>query len=240
MQYYSRIKGIKETEEGTDLIIHIPDYHIEQKIRREQSFDAEIRINDPRGITAEQRKKIYATIRDIALYTGYLPEDKHLPVDKHIEGLPDISLKGFLKDDYCGEAGVEYFSLSDCSLDTAREFINYLIEFILKNDIPLSNIGLDRTDDISSYLYYCIKYRKCCITGKPADIHHVEGSRIGMGGNRKTTSNEGRELMALNRDWHSRVHIEGEEAIFKAYKIYGITLDKRTLAELEITEADIT
>lgn len=224
MQYYSRIKGIKETEEGTDLIIHIPDYHIEQKIRREQSFDSEIRINDPRGITADQRKKIFATIRDIALYTGDIPEQ----------------MKEFLKFDYCGEVGEEYFSLSDCSLDTAREFINYLIEFILRNDIPLSSIALERTDDISSYLYYCIKYKKCCITGKPAEIHHVEGSRIGMGGNRKTASNVGRELMALNRDWHTRVHAEGEEAIFKAYKIYGITLDRRTLAELEITEADIS
>ena len=34
MRYYSIIKGVKETEEGTDLIIHIPDKKLQKKIMK--------------------------------------------------------------------------------------------------------------------------------------------------------------------------------------------------------------
>ena len=224
MQYFSKIKAVKETDEGTDLIIHIPGEHIKNKAMK-YSNDAEIRLNDNRTITPEQRKKIYATIKDISLYTGDEPE----------------YLKEFLKFDYCGESGEEYFSLSNCSIGTAKDFITHIIDFVLKYNIPLSDIGVNRTDDIDKYLYGCIKYRRCAITGRAgADIHHCEGSRIGMGGNRKKISNKGRKLIALSRVWHNKVHQEGEEEIFKLYKIYGITLNDVALKELRLSEADIS
>lgn len=222
--YFVKIKGIKETEEGTDLLIHVPGEFLKSDILRFKTNNAEIRIDDPRYITAEQRKKIYATIKDISSFTGDDPE----------------YLKQFLKFEFCGETGERYFSLSNCRIGTARDFINHIIEFILMHNIPLSEPGATRTDDIDKYLYYCLKHRKCAITGKPgADIHHVEGSRVGMGGNRKKISNAGRELIALSRDWHSRVHQEGEEEIFKLYKIYGIELDRETLIEFNISKEDI-
>lgn len=57
MNYYSRIKGVKETEKGTDIIIHIPDQLLQNKILREKIVDAEIRIVDERTISAVQRKR---------------------------------------------------------------------------------------------------------------------------------------------------------------------------------------
>lgn len=225
MNYYSRIKGVKETEKGTDIIIHIPDQLLQNKILREKIVDAEIRIVDERNISAVQRKKIYATIKDISLFTGDDPE----------------YLKEFLKFDYCGESGEEYFSLSNCSIDTAKEFINHLIEFILRENIPLSDVAINRTDDIDKYLYHCIKYRRCALTGQAnADIHHVTGSRIGMGRSRVTINHVGLEIMALNREWHNKVHQEGEIDIFAAYKVYGIKVDAATLNELGIKAEDIS
>lgn len=225
MNYYSRIKGVKETEKGTNIIVHIPDQLLQNKILREKIVDAEIRIVDERTISAAQRKKIYATIKDISLFTGDDPE----------------YLKEFLKFDYCGESGEEYFSLSNCSIDIAREFIEHLIDFVLKHNIPLSDLALNRTDSIDRYLYGCIKYRRCCITGKAgADIHHCEGSKVGMGGNRKKISNRGRKLIALSREWHNKVEAHGDQEIFKKYKIYGITLDDVALRELGLSEKDIT
>ena len=225
MNYFSIIKGTKETEEGTDLLIHIPDELLRDRIIKYKAYNAEIRIDDGRVISNEQRKKIYATIKDISLFTGDDPE----------------YLKEFLKFDYCGESGEKYFSLSDCSMDTAREFINHLIEFILRENIPLSDLAINRTDDIDKYLYYCLKFRRCSITGKAnADLHHCEGYRVGMGGDRKKVNHSGRELIALSREWHSRVHQEGEEEIFKAYKIYGIVISDTTLRELGLRVEDIT
>ena len=37
----------------------------------------------------------------------------------------------------------QLFSLSSCDMSTAREFITYLIDFIVKNDIP-TRVPLDR------------------------------------------------------------------------------------------------
>lgn len=230
MQYFSKITGIRETDHGTDLIIRIPGENVGRKISKYKiqgidGIDAELRINDGRVITVDQRKKIYATIRDISSFTGDDPE----------------YLKEYLKYDYCAATGEEPFSLSNCSITTARNFISHIIDFILKWDIPLTEIALNRTEDIDRYLYGCIKYRKCCITGKPgADIHHCEGSRVGMGRNRKKINHKGLELMALSRDWHNKVHQEGEKDIFEKYKIYGIVIDNETLKGLGLTYGDIS
>ena len=225
MNYYSRIKGVKETEKGTDIIIHIPGEAIKDKILRQKTFDAEIRINDGRTISNEQRKKIFALTKDITDYTGDAPE----------------YLKEWLKYDYCSQSGEDYFSLSNCSIDTARNFITHIIDFVLRENIPLSDLGLNRTEEIDKYLYACIKYRRCVLTGQAnADIHHVTGSRVGMGRNRVTINHAGLELMALNRKWHNKVHQEGEIDIFAAYKIYGIKVDAATLNELGIKAEDIS
>lgn len=225
MNHFARIKGVKDSENGTDIIIHIPDKQLSEEIIRKRIKEAEVRLDDGRTISNEQRKKIYATIKDIADWYCDLPE----------------YMKEDLKYGYCISTGEEYFSFSSCSMDTAREFINYMMDLALKYGIPLKDLGVNRTDDMNRYLFCCLKYRKCAITGNPnADIHHVEGSRIGMGNNRKKVSHVGRELIALSREWHKRVHDEGEEEIFKDYKIYGIALDAQTLVDLKISNEDIT
>lgn len=227
MQYFSEIRGIKETDKGTDLLLHIPGEMVQGRIikyRNNNKINSEIRIDDGRSITPDQRKKIFATIKDISLYTGDHPED----------------LRAFLLYDYCIENGIVPFSLRDCSIGQAREYITFIIDFILKHNIPLSDLAINRTDDIDKYLYGCLKYRRCCITGKAsADIHHVEGSRVGMGRDRTKINHRGLELMALCREWHTKVHQQGEEEIFKNYKIYGISIDEKTMDLLGLSYDDI-
>ena len=92
--------------------------------------------------------------------------------------------------------------------------------------------GLDRTDDIGKYLWLCIKFRKCCITGWKGDLHHCTGSRIGMGSNRNKVSHSGREFICLSRQYHNELHVIGEVRFFKKYKVYGIKIDNETLKEL--------
>lgn len=227
MQYFSQITGIRETEKGTDLMLHIPGEKVQGKIikyRNNNKINAELKIDDGRTITADQRRKIFATIKDIGMYTGDHPED----------------IRGFLLYDYCIETGEIPFSLSSCSITQAREYITFIIDFILKHNIPLSDAALNRTDDIDRYLYGCIKYRRCAITGQAgAEIHHVTGSRVGMGRNRVKINHSGLEIMALSRKWHDKVHYEGEVDIFNLYKIYGIKVDAATLNSLGIKAEDI-
>lgn len=132
------IKKYREDKNGTDLMIYVPDMQLGDMLRKKRIQNAEIRFDDGRHISAEQRKKAYATIRDIADYTGYLPEE----------------MKQILKYQHMIRTGDAYFSLSNCSMDTAREFINTILEFALEEGIPLSENAIERTDDIGKYLYY--------------------------------------------------------------------------------------
>ena len=223
MYLLSRIKAIKETESGTELIIAVAD-KIKEKVLRQKITDAEIRLDDGRLISADQRKKLYATLRDIAEWQGDVPE----------------YTKELLKFMYCGETGEEYFSLSTCTMETARDFISFVLDFALEHGVHLSDLAINRTDDINKYLFSCIKYRVCAITGVPnADIHHVTGSRVGMGRDRSKVDHGKLEIIALSRPFHNLVHSEGEKEIFEKHKVYGIKVDHETLKSLGLNASTI-
>ena len=75
MYEYAGITGYKPDRDGTHLKIFIPDRHLEEAIVKKRIKDCMIWLDDGRHISAEQRKKAYATIRDIADFTGYAPEE---------------------------------------------------------------------------------------------------------------------------------------------------------------------
>lgn len=168
-----------------------------------------IRYDDGRKIRAEQRKKAYAIMADIADFTGYAPEQ----------------MKALLKYYYIERYGGEYFSLSDCTVSVARDFISYLIDFCFEQNIGTRDTLLNQSDDISRYLYSCLANRKCAVCNKKGEIHHCEGSRVGMGFNRNKIENEGRYAISLCRKCHSQAHND-EHGFFDKYKIYGIKLDR--------------
>ena len=206
MNVFVEIDKYKESQNGTELIITIPGKHIGRYICRKHIKSAEMRIDDGRHISAEQRKKVYATISDIADYTGYLPEEQ----------------KEWLKYLHIINTGCDYFSLSDCTMDTAREFINTILEYALENGIPLSEEAINRTDDIGRYLYFCIKNKKCAICGKDGEIHHEDA--IGMGNNRNTVDDSGYKKICLCRFHHTQAHQLGVIRFTEMYKVYGIVV----------------
>ena len=178
----------------------------------------EVRFDDGRTISAEQRKKAYAIIGDIAEWSGHTP--------------PEFE-KDLLKNDFIKTFGIEYFSLSNCTMTTAREFINFLIDFCFENNISTCDTMLNRTDDIKYYLYSCIANRKCCICNEKAEIHHCEGSKVGMGFNRNEISNLGRSAIALCRKHHNQAH-SSEKEFFEKYHVYGIKLDEYLLKKVKL------
>ena len=66
----------KETENGTEMLITIPGKKIGEILTDKCIKKAEMRFDDGRTISIEQRKKAYATIRDISEHTGYTPEEQ--------------------------------------------------------------------------------------------------------------------------------------------------------------------
>ena len=208
MYEHAVLEKYRIDQDGTSLQIKIPGVDLGQYITEKKARYAEIRIDDGRTITSLQRRKAYATIRDISSWTGYLPEEQ----------------KEWLKYLYIERTGNPYFSLSDCSMDTAREFINVILDYALEEGIPLSERGIERTDDIGRYLYSCIKNKRCAVCGRPGEIHHVDA--IGAGRDRKYVDDSGYRKICLCREHHTVAHQRGMKAFEQMYHVYGIVVQE--------------
>lgn len=184
----------------------------------------EVRLDDGRRITSDQRRKIYATMRDIAEWSGDMPD----------------SIKAFFKWSFCGDNEHEDFSLSDVDRETASEFLGYLIDFCIQNGVPCSDPLWDRCEDIERYMYACVMNRRCCITGKQnAQIHHVD--RIGMGRNRNEICQVGMRVVPLSADIHTMIHFTGGEAEFyEKYHIVPIALTEKMCQHLNLGKIPVT
>lgn len=173
-----------------------------------QMGSCEIRLDDNRLISAEQRKKIYATFKDISIYTGYSPDET----------------KEIMKYCYIEKTGNEYFSLSNTDMTTARVFLEYLIEFCIEWSIPCKESLLNRCPDIGEYLYVCIIHRKCAVCGAKADIHETE--RVGIGRNRLKINHLNQAVQPLCRKHHSECHYIGQKSFDEKYHLEFIKLDE--------------
>lgn len=156
---------IEKLEDGK--LVLKPDTDISRFVEQKRPRRVEVRLDDGRTISVDQRRKIFAIIRDISLWSGHEPEE----------------LRQYLEWDFCSRAMREWFSLSDCDMTTAREFITYLISFCFHWGVPTKDSLLTQTDDIGKYLYLCLENRRCAICNRPAEVHHVD--RIGMGMDRE-------------------------------------------------------
>lgn len=192
--------------DGTHLLLK-PTEPLNREILQKQSNVIEIRLTDGREISAEQRKKVYALLRDISEWSGYTPDET----------------KQLMKYAYIIATGEPEFSLSDTDMTTAKEFITLLIEFCFDNNVPTKDTLLYQTDDIGKYLYMCLEHRKCAICNKRAEVHHVD--RVGMGRNREHIVHVGMRAITLCTEHHGEAHTD-EKGLFEHYYIYGIRLDE--------------
>ena len=211
-------------KDGTAIIrAQIPN--IEQALRR-GFLKVEIILWDGRRISPEQRRKCYALLGEIAEYTDGIRTAETVDEQKRL-----LKMEFMLKRMEATERRM--FSLSDCDMSTAREFITYLIDFIIANDIPTRVPLIDNCDDIAAYMYTCTMHRKCAVCGRPADIHHCEGSRIGAGVDRKKAHQLGREVLPLCRVHHTELHAMPESEFIAKYHLEKVKLDEALCKRLK-------
>ncbi len=193
------------------LMVFVPYGDLEKIIKRRYD-EVQVGLPDGRRISPEQRRKAYALMREIGEFYGYEQSE-----------IKDVMKHDFMAN-HLKQLQRELFSLSDCDVTTAKEFISYLIDFILRNDIPTHVPLASLADDIDRYMYSCLMRRKCCICGQKADIHHW--TRIGMGANRKTVIHEGMPLEPLCRGHHTECHTMAQEEFDERYHIKPIKATK--------------
>ena len=168
---------------------------------------------DSRPLSDKQRRMCYSLLRAISDETGMgLDPTKNY-----------MKLK-FLAEDL-EETADKIFSLSNAPMSLVCAFQKFLIHFVLDWDIPCSFSLLEYADDVQDYIYHCLVTKKCCICGRPTDLHHIE--RVGMGRSRVEIIHEGMEALPLCREHHQEAHTMPDEEFFGRYHIPGgIVLDK--------------
>lgn len=199
---------------GAWLKCHIPNELIDERFVA-NVMHGEIRVDDGRRISSDQRKKIYALCRDVSDYTGH-----------DVEDLKENILKaGFMiKEDR------DYFSLSDVDMTTARYFIEYILEFCFEWDVPLSDKTVVLAKEVNNYLYLCLRHRRCAVCGRYADVHHVDA--VGSGRNRNKVDHTKLRMIALCREHHQETHTIGWLTFRSKYHVQGILFNEKSLKEL--------
>lgn len=173
---------------------------------------------DSRPLSDRQRKMCYALLREISDYTG---QDVHSAKEY-------LKLR-FLADDF-GETADRIFSLSNAPMSLVCAFQRYLVRFIVEYDIPCRVSLLEYVDDVADYIYACLIAKKCCITGRPAELHHID--RVGMGRDRTDIIHEGMEVLPLCREMHQEAYTMSDREFFDKYHLPGGVVMDKTLCRI--------
>lgn len=212
MAVIDRVKGkITNYDERRGIVtIEAPYTDFARMCRREYK-EVEITMLDSRPLSEKQRKSCYAMLREIAVWSGYEPDE--------IKDMMKYNFIGSLVED------MRQFSLSDAPMSLVAAFQSFLARFIVAHDVPTRRPMLEYVDDIDDYVFACLTQKKCCICGKKADLHHVDS--VGMGRDRTEIVHEGMKVLPLCREHHTEIHTIGRDSFLKKYHLNdGIEADK--------------
>ena len=205
-----------ETEKCAWFKVHVPGWFAPKQLIK-KFMSGVMKLDDGVAISAKQRKLVYALFKDISLYTGY-------EVDE---------LKELLKIEFMVDRDRDYFSLSNVDMNIAREFIEYILEFMFLWDVPINPKVVVLAREVNNFLYLCLVHRKCAVCGCKADIHHHE-NLVGMGMDRARHNHEDSKYIALCRVHHNECHNLGHKTFENKYKLTAIKLNERAIKELRI------
>ena len=169
--------------------------------------EVRIELLDSRPASNQQKAKAHILMKEIAEFVG---ESK---------GKMELVLKRLFNQEVRESLVKDDFSLATIDMTTAKEFITFLVDFCIEFEVPLSRPLYELCEDIEHYIYQCLKHKTCLVCGKHSDLHHCEGSTVGMGGNRKTMVHEGLEVMPLCREHHDECHNIGQSTFNEKYHL---------------------
>ncbi|WIF95046.1 putative HNHc nuclease [Caminicella sporogenes] len=195
------ILGIPE-EEQLKVLQHLPNF-VDKPLEVDIRIDAKEYQEELKQISDEQRKKVYALIKDIADSIGDTVDN----------------MKYNLKIAFIQQSEYNDFSLSNCSKELATDFIEFLLNFAFENGVRLKEHPRNSFDNIERYFAITVKNRICAVCGKRGDIHHIDA--IGMGNNRNKVDDSLHRKICLCRSHHTEAHQIGWPKFIKKYHLGG-------------------
>lgn len=177
------------------------------------SDDVRVIWQDSRSITAEQRRKAWALMTEIAVYQGDGKDDVYREQSAAFSLKNMETMQGRL------------FHLSAATVSEARAFITLLIEIIIEYGIPTKEPLYGLCDDLERYTYACLINKKCAVCGRKTELHHVD--HVGMGYNRREINHIGMRCLPLCREHHMEAHNIGQTAFDAKYHLEPIAIDEK-------------
>lgn len=199
---------VREQKDGFVVFVPSRDYNPGRNKRQ-----VLVEVEDGRCITSAQRRKIFVLLTFISEWSGYTP----------LEVMKELMKCLFQGTGYGLKA--ELFSLSVCSLETARLFITFLIDFIVANGIKTDEPLWELTEDIPRYVWACLMNKRCAVCGRKAELHHVDA--VGAGRNRKEICHIGMRCLPLCREHHTEIHQAGTKDFCKWYILEPVRIDEK-------------
>ena len=199
-----RIINYKKTKEGKyNIVVSDANLSNDAILKLESGFPVNVNVEivDENKITLKQRKKIFALLNDICLFTGQPQEDLRQQFQFYLE-----MIKGY-----------ERISLTNTTRHIASELIDIIMAWVFQNDIPLNYKTSDLMKQDQTFLYLATVHRKCVICGRRGELAHHKA--IGRGANRKKMDHYGYEVLALCREHHQSQHNMGVESFDKLHHL---------------------
>lgn len=201
---FGKLQGIKGDEVTIKLDDELNMYRL-NRFASHQHPTVYLDIDDGRKISPDQRKKIFAMLRDMEQWIKYY---------------------------YYAQTGSEAFSMADCSMDTANKFLTFILDFCFANDIPFKTKTWDQIPTDYHLAVQCLRYRKCVICGQPhSDIDHF--TPVGRR-NRALVDHRKLYFECLCRKHHTERHQLGAKSFIEKYHIKPVRLSEDDLISLNI------
>ena len=150
-------------------------------------------------------------------------------------------MKEYQKEQFALSRDLEKFSTANCDMEMANDFIAFIIEQALENEINLyvlnkhdnrykSILKVDKTTE--RYVIACLRAKTCAICGrKGVDLHHWKTIASAAGA---YENDDGLKtpFMSLCRIHHNEFHEIGQKEFEEKYHIEGVWLNPQLVYEL--------
>lgn len=150
-------------------------------------------------------------------------------------------MKEYQKEQFALSRDLEKFSTANCDMEMANDFIAFIIEQALRNEINLyvlnkhdnrykSILKVDKTTE--RYVIACLRAKTCAICGrKGADLHHWK-TIASAAGTYENDDGLKTPFMSLCRIHHNEFHEIGQKEFEEKYHIEGVWLNPQLVYEL--------
>lgn len=150
-------------------------------------------------------------------------------------------MKEYQKEQFALSRDLEKFSTANCDMEMANDFIAFIIEQALENEINLyvlnkhdnrykSILKVDKTTE--RYVIACLRAKTCAICGRRGvDLHHWK-TIASAAGTYENDDGLKTPFMSLCRIHHNEFHEIGQKEFEEKYHIEGVWLNPQLVYEL--------